>query len=265
MSANKQETYKIISQINEVEGFDPSVLAVEYPNPDDPENPNKRLPVIVQLAWFRLKYPMGRLPVVVKESGDYFVAHARVYADYKDPVEHFLAEATASRKYDPNKPTVSPREWAQTAAVGIALRNAGFGLSFDAAGDGFDSDAVNELVGNVSPDTPLEAMIEISESDILESAIPSAVDFDSDLAVPPTQIPQTEIEISTMETDPLTAAMKIPCPIARLNGKTLGDLIVADQDALVYIANKGLAQGYDPKTVEAAVLICEYAQEQVSA
>ena len=53
-----------------------------------------------------------------------------LYTSYKDPVEYYLAEATASRGVSADKPSVSPREWAQTAAVGIALRNAGFGLQF---------------------------------------------------------------------------------------------------------------------------------------
>ncbi len=40
-----------------------------------------------------------------------------------------------------------PKEWAQTAAVGIALRNADFGLQFGAAGDVYDGPAVDELGG----------------------------------------------------------------------------------------------------------------------
>ena len=75
------------------------------------------------------------------------------------PVDQFLAEATASRGYLPDKPTVSPREWAQTAAVGIALRNAGFGLQFGAAGDSFDAPAVDELGGIMWSGNPMDASI----------------------------------------------------------------------------------------------------------
>ena len=92
---------------------------------------------MAQIAWFRLKYPEGRISVQAAPGKDCFVATARVYPSYKDPADCFLAEATASRGYLEDKPSVSPREWAQTAAVGIALRNAGFGLQFAMAGDEF--------------------------------------------------------------------------------------------------------------------------------
>ena len=144
---SKQAAMEALHKINAVEGFDPSALAVEYTDLNSTNGGEKRLrlPVMVQIGWFRLKYPEGRIAVSVTVGKECFVATARVYHHYSAPVEQFLAEATASRGYLPDKPTVSPREWAQTAAVGIALRNAGFGLQFGAAGDSFDSPVVDEL------------------------------------------------------------------------------------------------------------------------
>lgn len=142
--SNNTAQYNILSTINKVEGFDPIPLAVEYLDLTTQEK-RKRLPVMAQLAWFRLKFPEGKIALHVEAVKDYFVATARIYVSYKDPVECYLSEATASRKYDPLKPTVSPREWAQTAAIGIALRNAGFGLQFGAAGDDFGSEVPDEL------------------------------------------------------------------------------------------------------------------------
>lgn len=118
-----------LAEINKVEGFDPTPFAVEYTDLITGEV-RKRLPVMIQIALFRMKYPEGRIAIQVSSGKDCFVATARVYPSYKDAPECFLAEATASRGYDASKPSVSPREWAQTAAVGIALRNAGFGLQF---------------------------------------------------------------------------------------------------------------------------------------
>ena len=143
---SKQAAMEALHKINAVEGFDPSALAVEYTDLNSTNGGEKRLrlPVMVQIGWFRLKYPEGRIAVSVTVGKECFVATARVYHHYSAPVEQFLAEATASRGYLPDKPTVSPREWAQTAAVGIALRNAGFGLQFGAAGDSFDSPVVDE-------------------------------------------------------------------------------------------------------------------------
>ena len=146
MNDGKQAALSAIQKINAVEGFDPTPLAVEYVDLNTQEK-RSRLPVMAQLAWFRLKYPEGRVSVAVTAAKDCFVATARVYPSYTNPPEQYLSEATASRGYQADKPTVSPREWAQTAAIGIALRNAGFGLQFSAAGDSFDSPAVDELGG----------------------------------------------------------------------------------------------------------------------
>ena len=52
----------IIGNINKVEGFDPAPLAVDYTDLTSGET-RKRLPVMAQLAWFRLKYPEGRIAV----------------------------------------------------------------------------------------------------------------------------------------------------------------------------------------------------------
>lgn len=96
-----------------------------------------------------LKHPEGRVAVTVTPAKECFIATARIYANYTNPSDQYLAEATASRGYLPDKPTVSPREWAQTAAIGRALQYAGFGLQFAAAGDAFDMPAVDELSGIV--------------------------------------------------------------------------------------------------------------------
>jgi len=189
--------YEMICTINKVDGFNPMELAVEYTDLNTGEK-RKRLPVMAQMAWFRLKYPEGRVSTTAQLAGNYFVATARVYRSYNDPPEHFLAEATASRAYVQDKPTISPREWAQTAAVGIALRNAGFGLQFHAAGEGFDSPAVDEL-----------------------AAIDSAEDAPK----------------ATAPAQPVTyaKALTLPCPIGKYRGKTLGDLINLDPKALVWV------------------------------
>ena len=203
----KQAAIEALQKINAVEGFDPSALAVEYTDLNSASGSEKRLrlPVMAQIGWFRLKYPEGRIAVSVTAGKDCFVATARVYPHYSAPVDQFLAEATASRGYLPDKPTVSPREWAQTAAVGIALRNAGFGLQFGAAGDSFDSPAVDELGG------------------IMWSGVPE---------------------------------LKVACPIAKYNGKTLGEILQIDPKALHWVATKFTGNA---EITAAAKLICDEA------
>jgi hypothetical protein len=245
-----------IAAINAVEGFDPTPLAVDYSDMNIGET-RKRLPVMAQVAWFRLKYPEGRFTINVTAGKDCFVATARVYKNYMDPVECYLSEATASRGYLPDKPTVSPREWAQTAALGIALRNAGFGLQFHAAGESFDEPAVNELGQLI--ETPaagnLVGNIEMPAADHAanNTSAPSA-STDSEKPNETSKL----VTISQKEPDEelLESALKMPCPIGKYKGKTLGDMITIDPNALVWVANKFTG---DTALNSAAKLICDQA------
>lgn len=236
----KQTVFDVLKKINEVEGFDPMPLAREYIDMNTGEK-RLRLPVMAQLAWFRLKYPEGRISVTVAPGKDCFVAAARVYRHYTDPVEHFLSEATASRGYLADKPTVSPREWAQTAAVGIALRNAGFGLQFGAAGDSNDMPAVNELEDNIIWSKPT-----VGE--------PADAAVQSETAAPTTAQPTPP---TTTET-PLEQALKVACPIKKHDGKTLGQVLNEDPKAICWLANK---YSGNATVAAAAKLICEQAME----
>ncbi len=238
---DKQAAMEALQKINAVDGFDPAALAVEYTDLNSNEK-RLRLPVMAQMGWFRLKYPEGRIAITVTPGKDCFVATARVYHHYSDPVDQYLAEATASRGYLPDKPTISPREWAQTAAVGIALRNAGFGLQFGAAGDAFETPAVDELGGIIWTGEPTDVLSpNISASP--SSPAPSA---------PAAAVPQPT------ET-PLEQALKKPCPISKYTGKTLGDVLKMDPKALVWVANKFTG---DAEISAAAKLICEQAAAQ---
>ena len=243
-----------IATIHKIDGFDPTALAVEYIDLNTKEK-RQRLPVMAQIAWFRLEYPEGRISVTARLTKDYYVGHARIYRNYMDPPDCFLAEATASRKYDPEKPTVSPREWAQTAALGIALRNAGFGLQFHAAGDAFDQLAVDEL-GNLTE--AVNSSAEGSEvhpvDQPAEKGSGAAVEAKDENTVPAEAIRSESAE----ETPPENAfeqALKLPCPIAKYSGKTLGDLLqLGETGAIVWIAEKFKK---DPAIAAGARLICE--------
>lgn len=241
-----------LNTINKVEGFDPAPLAVEYIDLTTQEK-RKRLPVMAQLAWFRLKYPEGKIASDVVAEKDYFVASARVYVSYKDPVECYLAEATASRKYDPLKPTVSPREWAQTAAVGIALRNAGFGLQFGAAGDDFDSAVPDELGAgtNIVAPTATPSVPELAAE--TESGSESAV-------APAPEKEQEVVELTDEQR--FEQACAIISPIKKHGGRTLGDVLTMEPSAINWLANKFKG---DETIKAAAQFICSYALEQATA
>jgi len=265
----------IIETINEVEGFDPAPLAVKYTDMNTQEE-RMRLPVMSQIAWFRLKYPEGRIAKTVKQVNDYFVANARVYKSYQDPPEHFLAEGTASRAYSADKPNVSPREWAQTAAVGIALRDAGFGLQFHAAGDSFEEAAVieteiqtgtqnnagvstqksedDDFEGQVTLNDATEEKTPVSEGDgnASEKTAKAASSKSKTAASEPESAPEPDQPKELT----LEEAKNFKCPINKHKDKTLGELITAEPNALSWIATKFKG---DSAVIEAAKLICEHA------
>ena len=271
----------VVATINAVEGFDPEPFAVEYADLESGET-RKRLPIMIQMAWFRLKYPEGKITIKVTNGKDCFVATARVYPSYKDSDDCYLAEATASRGYLAEKPSVSPREWAQTAAVGIALRNAGFGLQFGMAGEDFPAVAPDELgmpedgtgvpvehaesgaEGPIPQPVPMQPqpaasqpaqnVTEMSAAQIQQSSVPGSGTQQNAVSHEPVQQELTYEER-------IQKAMSMPCPIKKYAGKTLGDLVVTDPKALNWIVNKF----HDDKgTNEAARLICEYALGQAS-
>ena len=255
MSQNSipNSTTSILSTIHKVEGFDPTPLAVEYMDLTTQEK-RKRLPVMAQLAWFRLKYPEGKIAISVEAVKDYFVASARVYVSYKDPVDCYLAEATASRKYDPMKPTVSPREWAQTAAVGIALRNAGFGLQFGAAGDDFEGNVPDELGAGsgIVPPAPAEVPNGMTPPPQGGTGAPEA---------PPAPEPEPVIVELTPE-QRFEQACAIISPIKKHGGKTLGEILTMEPRAINWLATKFSG---DETIKAAAEFICSYALEQATA
>ena len=236
----------VLSTIHKVEGFDPSAYAIDYTDLNTGET-RKRLPVMAQMAWFRLVYPEGKLSVTVTPGKDCFVATARVYPSYKDPVDCFLAEATASRGYDPAKPSVSPREWAQTAAVGIALRNAGFGLQFGAAGDEFASQAPNELCIVMDPVPTLPG----------DSTDGGGAVINQVAAEPPKEAPK---ELTPEQK--FQQASGMIWPTKKHSGRTLGEVLQMDPTAITWLANK---YSGNPEVSAAAKFMCEYAMSRAGA
>lgn len=238
-SNGKSAYYAKLEEINKVDGFDPAAFAVDYTDLETQES-RKRLPVMIQMAWFRMKYPEGKIAVQVTTGKDCFVATAKVYPNYKDSPECYLAEATASRGYIKEKPSVSPREWAQTAAVGIALRNAGFGLQFSIAGDDFEPKAIDELGANNAEDNHLTG------SDIDSNSTEKLVSHE-----------QCELT----EEEKLANAMNVPCPLSKFVGKTLGEVLMLDPGAIKWCATKFKG---DESIKAAAQLICDYSLEQAA-
>ena len=261
--SDKAAMLAIIGNINKVDGFDPAPFAIDYADLNTGEV-RKRLPVMIQMAWFRLKYPEGRIAVQVVPARDCFVATARIYPSYKDPADAYLAEATASRGYCEDKPSVSPREWAQTAAVGIALRNAGFGLQFSMAGEDFESVAPDEL-GAFAGDP--------GDGGAMPAQAPAGGIMPTLMSEPggtPTaqSVPEEEYTVEEPKQRELTPeekmeqAMRVMCPISKYKGRTLGEVVALDPKAVVWVATKFMG---NEEVREAAKLICDLSLQQATA
>lgn len=233
--------------LNKPAGFSPEKYIEDYANVATGEV-RKRLPVLVKIAWFRDIYPEGRIETSVTGKGDYFVARARVYAHYDLPADRFLAEATASRAYNPAAPGVSPREWAQTAAIGAALRNAGIGV----------------ILG--LPDEAMEASVEAEavreEADMPErtadkpDSVPEEPDTENVAEADAPAVAAKAPERKETPEEKFARALTIPCPIRKYEGQTLGSVMETDYRAVKWIAEK--YDGEKKAAREAARYIIEY-------
>ena len=132
-AVNQKTMYDIVDAIhnlNSVEGFDPRNYMREIQG--DGENKKYYLDVAFRKLWFRLKYPEGRISKrLLKLANDMAVIEARVYINYRDSEENYVANAF-SHKFRAEDAQFGSKfvELAETAATGRALADAGFGLQF---------------------------------------------------------------------------------------------------------------------------------------
>ena len=229
---NKESMLEEISRINAVENFDASAFEIEMTDLNTGKS-RVIIPVAVQLAWFRMKYPEGKIATTVKQLNgeERFLATVKVYASYKDDEGCYLAEASAIKSRSPENPEISAIEWAQTTAIGVALRNAGFGLL--SAVKSFDIVQGNEAIKVPETKKPIP-IVEVENQ-------------------------EEEVKELTLE-EKVQEAMKVVCPIAKYKGMTFGELLRVKPDVLDYVARK--YEG-DENVIQAAKLICDYSLSQV--
>lgn len=119
-----------IRNLNRVDGFDPR----RYMRIIGQEGQAGKyyLDVAFRKLWFRLKYPEGKIvKKILKLTDQVAIVEARVYLHRNDAEENFIANALA-QKYRTEDGQFGNKfvELAETAAVGRALSDAGFGLQF---------------------------------------------------------------------------------------------------------------------------------------
>ena len=170
------EKSEAVKKLNAVEGFEPK----EYLRKEEKtEGISLYLDTKYRLLWFRLVYPNGKIHKIPKAiNKDCATFEARIYKDVNDAPENFLANGFASRYKDETNESFGMNfvETAETAALGRALKDAGFGtqfcdvalpndamqvdagvqISFDAANENMpspDDDEIPELDGEANADT----------------------------------------------------------------------------------------------------------------
>lgn len=153
-----------------------------------------------------------------------------------------MSEATASRGKCEDKPSVSPREWAQTAAIGVALRNAGFGLQFPLVGEDFSENAPDEFAFDTEREN--------------ETGSSSASEM------PPTsESPAEQPKKELTPEEKYQKALDTECTVSKYRGKKMREILMLDANFINWLVKK---YQYQDVNKEAAQVICEYASKQVA-
>lgn len=124
-----------VAALNRVEGFNPMELARTLTK-EGQEN-QLYLDVKYRKLWFRLVYPLGKIVSSIRSfTENMAIVEARIYLDKCDAEENYIANAF-SQKFRTEDPNFGDKflEMAETAAVGRALSDAGFGLQFADVGE----------------------------------------------------------------------------------------------------------------------------------
>ncbi|MDO4274102.1 MAG: hypothetical protein Q4D16_10555 [Eubacteriales bacterium] len=132
MLYNKSEA---VAALNYVEGFNPLELARKILNEGQEEQ--LYLDVKYRKLWFRLIHPQGKIAsYIVNFTENMALVEARIYLDRNDSPDNYIA-SSFSQKFRSTDPQFGDKflETAQTAAIGRALADAGFGLQFADVGE----------------------------------------------------------------------------------------------------------------------------------
>lgn len=137
-----------IKNLNRVDGFDPRQYMRTLTS--DSGIAKQYLDVVYRKLWFRLKNPDGKIvKKLLKLTEQTAIVEARVYLHRDDAEDSFISNALAQKFLTQDEQFGNKfLELAETAAVGRALADAGYGLQF--------ADLEGELDPNVV-DAPLAA------------------------------------------------------------------------------------------------------------
>ena len=119
-----------VRNLNRIEGFDPRQYMRNLTVSDG--TVKQYLDVVYRKLWFRLKNPDGKIvKKLLKLTEQTAIVEARGYLNKTDPEDSYIASAFA-QKFSNQDEQFGAKflELAETAAVGRALADAGYGLQF---------------------------------------------------------------------------------------------------------------------------------------
>lgn len=121
---------KAVAELNRVEGFDPMavVSTIRKENQED----QLYLEVKYRKLWFRLCNPNGKISKKLLSANENMaIIEARVYRDCNDPEENYIGSGFSQKfRTDDANFGLKFLESAETAAIGRALAEAGYGIQF---------------------------------------------------------------------------------------------------------------------------------------
>lgn len=120
-----------VAALNHVDGFDPKAFLRQSVS-EDGQSQGVYLDVKFRKLWFRLCHPEGKIAKIYHALTEQVaICEARVYLNKDDPEDQYVGSGTAQRFFKAGEPFGdSYVENAETAAVGRALAEAGFGSQF---------------------------------------------------------------------------------------------------------------------------------------
>ena len=132
----------IINGLNKVDGFDPSAFLRRLTGENGEEQ--FYLDVKYRKLWFRLMHPEGK---IIKLENEFAIIESRVYLNRNDAEDAYISCAFAQRwRKEDDAYGLKYVETAETAAVGRALADAGFGIQFSEPGEEQDRSLVDAPV-----------------------------------------------------------------------------------------------------------------------
>lgn len=241
------DTNEAVKLLNKVDGFEPKNYLREETTE---EGKSFYLDTKFRLLWYRLKYPDGKLVKIPKAlNRDYATFEVRVYSHKDDAPDNFLANGFASRYKDDGNEKFGLNfvESAETAALGRALKDAGFGTQFCDIALPNDQTIVDAGV-NIPFDLSNDELPNPDEdgNPILENSVSEVKETKGSVAEPENiKSVKEKVELSAaMTVEELLSKMTVEYAKSIVvdygydNGKTLGELALKRPQAINYHAGK---------------------------